>query len=230
MGRFDQITPGLLAPYTNVEQVDTSVTDILDYEFQGPEKIGMETTEPALAAFDASGTVPVVTTDGSGTGAIVSSITVNSEGSITAVTFSTRGSGYAAGDLMILTQGGVTGNRPIRSGNLTPSGGLNNLGGVTISHVFTDAAQAVYDKAKAAYDAYLVEPLEGTRAIYVHKRGSGDTLHLYYEPLGQPGEHVYFPVTENVLLERRVTKIWEDDGLGTPVTTTSIELIIDGLY
>ena len=91
-------------------------------------------TEPAGAAVASDFTatpVPVVT-GGTGTGAVVGSITVGVNGDITDVTWASGGSGYAANDILTFTQGTVTGSYTVQAGDLT-GGVLQTLSGLTIA-------------------------------------------------------------------------------------------------
>ena len=75
---------------------------------------------------------PVVTTDGSGTGAVINSFTVNPAGLITAVTWASGGSGYATSDVLTFTQGRVRGTYTLVNTDHS-SGTLNALTGKTIA-------------------------------------------------------------------------------------------------
>lgn len=82
------------------------------------------------AAFTAT-PVPSVT-GGTGTGAVIGTITVNAGGDITAVTWTSGGAGYVATDILTFTQGAVSGSYTVGAADLT-SGVLQNLSSVTIA-------------------------------------------------------------------------------------------------
>ena len=138
MPRFDNITPGLLGPYTYVEEVDTS-SATLDFEFQGPVKSSLQVSNPSAAEFDDGGADPTVTTNGDGSGATINSITVNADGEITVVDFNAVGSGYAADDLIYFTQSGIEGTYELLSADVTGTGRIRDLSGKTIAPSFIDA-------------------------------------------------------------------------------------------
>ena len=73
-------------------------------------------------------------TGGSGEGAVVASITINSAGRITHVTWSDGGSGYAAGDTITLTQGDAIGTYVIQPSEVS-SGVLQPINNRVISTV-----------------------------------------------------------------------------------------------
>ena len=75
---------------------------------------------------------------GSGTGATVESVTVNSSGQITAIEWESGSLDYETGDVLTLFQDYQTATYTVLAADVTPTGRLRNLSGKTIAST-TDA-------------------------------------------------------------------------------------------
>ena len=69
---------------------------------------------------------------GSGSGAVVGSITVDSNGDITSISWTSGGTGYAANDVLVLKQGATVGSLTLQASHLS-GGVLQNLSGLTLA-------------------------------------------------------------------------------------------------
>lgn len=101
-----------------------SFDTILEAVLGGAWELGKFTTTP----------VPTVS-GGSGTGATITSITVNTSGQITGVTWDSGGTGYASGDVIVFTQGELKGRYTLVAADVNATGVLQNLSGKTISDI-----------------------------------------------------------------------------------------------
>lgn len=82
------------------------------------------------------GTIPIVTDNGAGTGATIDTFSVNALGQITDIAWDDNGSGYSAGDILTITQGGAVATYTVLAADRDGAGRLNDLSGKTIVPAF----------------------------------------------------------------------------------------------
>ena len=126
---------GIAKQFRSEEDLSLSCTLLdLSVETFAVAMSGLPVDTHALAATakDFTATPVPVVSGGSGSGAVIASITVDSNGDITSVTWTSGGTGYAANDILTFTQGSVSGTYTLQSSDLS-SGVIDNLSGKTIA-------------------------------------------------------------------------------------------------
>ena len=113
---------------------------------------------------------PTVTTDGSGTGATIDTITVDSNGDITGIAWDNDGTGYAEGDVLTITQGDVVGEYPLLAVDVDGAGRLEDLTGRRIEGFSADGT--LQDFSGKTISSGVVGLMD-TEKSWVHTRADG---------------------------------------------------------